>query len=87
MGAGPAFPKYHFRIGGGAEAGIAAQVASFWTWQLGGRYLYYPLGERGWRARAALTEAFQLGRHAALRAGVSTAGTYAEAWAELFFYL
>ena len=85
-GAGPAF-AHKFRVGVGPEAGVAAPATSFWQWQLGGRYIYYPLGERGWHARASAAEAFRLSHVLALRLGVSTAGSYAEAWAELFAYL
>src|SRR5262249_19680499 len=48
VGAGPAFAKAHaFRLGGGPEASVDAAVTSWWHWQLSGRYVYYPLGQRG----------------------------------------
>ena len=86
-GAGPAFPRDRFRVGFGPEAMIVAPVASFWQWQLGGRYIYYPLGDTGGHVRLSAVEAFRLSRALALRVGVATADSYAEAWTELFVYL
>lgn len=87
MAAGPAFASGHdFRIGGGAEASVNAEVTPWWLWQLSGRYFYYPLGQRGGALRGRIAESFRLGRGAALRVGAATAGTYAEASAELYFY-
>jgi hypothetical protein len=87
VGAGPAFADAHaFRVGGGAEASVDAAVTSWWHWQLAGRYFYYPLGLRGGALRGRIAEAFRLGPRAALRVGAATAGTYAEASAELCAY-
>jgi hypothetical protein len=86
LGAGPAF-RDHYRLGFGGEGAAVAPLTSFWSCQLGGRYLYYPLGDRGGHTRASLTQAFQLSRQTALRAGLALAGEYREAWAELFLYL
>jgi hypothetical protein len=86
-GAGPAFSGHHdFRIGGGAEANVVAEVTSAWRWQLGGRYIYYPLGATGGVLRGTLGESLRLGRSAALRLGVAVAGHYAEASADLCGY-
>jgi hypothetical protein len=86
LGAGPAFAR-RFRVGFGGEAGVTAQVTSFWQWQLGGRYFYYPLGDMSGHARTWVSEAVRLGRHVALRTGLATADSYAEAWTELLVYL
>lgn len=87
FGAGPAFGSSKVRAGIGAEAGVAAQVTSFWSWQVGGRYIYYPWPDQRGRLRASLTQAFLVSNRVALRLGIATAGPYAEGWGELFLYL
>ena len=86
-GAGPAFADAHaFRVGAGPEASLDAAVTPWWHWQLWGRYIYYPLGERGGALRGRIAEAFRLGPRLALRVGAATAATYAEASAEICGY-
>jgi hypothetical protein len=86
-GAGPAFAGgQYYRIGLGAEAGLATNVATAWRFELGGRYVYYVLGERHANARARVGQAVSLAHGLDLRVGVETAGTYAQATTELLGY-
>lgn len=87
VGAGPAFSGNHsVRAGAGAEATFVAALTSWWRLEARARWFYYPLSTSGGVARAALTQAWQLTRAAALRAGVATTGTYAEATLMLHAY-
>jgi hypothetical protein len=87
LGAGPAFAAGHdYRVGTGGEAGLTAEAGPLWRFELGGRYIYYLLGERraGLRARAA--QSLSIGDGLALRFAVETAGSYAQAATELLGY-
>jgi hypothetical protein len=85
-GSGPAFATNHYyRAGGGGELGLAGGAA-FWRWEVGARYIYYPVGERGGVLRAQAGQAVRLGDGTALRLCMSSAGTDAEASAEVYVY-
>jgi hypothetical protein len=86
-GVGPAFAHRHdYRAGFGGEAVLAADTGAFWRFEIGARYLYYPLGETGGALRTRVAQAFSIGRGLALRLSVETAGTYAQAATELVGY-
>ena len=57
-----------------------------WRFELGARGLYYALGQRGPVLRMRALQALTLARWFALRAGVETAGRYAQATGELVAY-
>jgi hypothetical protein len=86
LGAGPAFAGAHdFRLGAGGEARLTGG-GDRWRFELGTRGIYYVLGARGPVLRGRALESLLLTRSVAVRAGVETAGAYAQATAELLVY-
>jgi hypothetical protein len=87
-GAGPAFTAVNgaYRVGAGGEAMLAGGLGNRWRFELGARYVYFALGQRGGVLRGRAGQAFMLSRSVGLRAGVETAGTYAGAGLELMGY-
>jgi hypothetical protein len=86
-GAGPAFSDSHdYRIGVGGEALLTGGAGDRWRFELGARAITYLLGERQNNLRGRAGESLTLSRRLALRAGVETAGSYAQASAELVGY-
>ena len=87
-GAGPAFAAGHsFRVGVGGEAGFIGQVATRWRFQLGGRYIFYFLGDRLSAPRARVAQSVTVARGIELRFAADMAGTYAQFTTEIFGYL
>ena len=88
LGAGPAFSGSHdFRVGAGGEARLSGGDGDRWRFELDARGIYYALGARGpvLRTRALQSMTVCPGSFA-LRFGVETDGTYAQASAELAAY-
>jgi len=79
LGTGPAFAGDHaVRAGAGGEATLVAALTSWWRLEARARWFYYPLSQSGAVGRATVTQAWQLTRAAALRAGLAKANDYAE---------
>jgi hypothetical protein len=76
----------HYRIGLGGSATTVLRLGSFWHTQLGGRYIYYFLGDRRRALAATLGQAWNLGTRAQLRAIGEIAGKYREARLEAVAY-
>jgi hypothetical protein len=86
LAAGPAFAGAHgYRAGGGGEARLTGGSAR-WRFELAARAIYYALGARGPVLRTRALQSLRLTRSFALRAGVETAGSYAQASADLVAY-
>lgn len=86
LAAGPAFAGSHdYRVGGGGEARLTGGRGG-WRFELGARAIYYALGARGPLLRTRALQSLRLTRSFALRAGVETSGSYAQATAELAAY-
>ena len=69
----PSSDAHNFRLGGGGEAMLAGGAGDGWRFELGARYAYYFLGQRGQNLRARVAQAVMLGHRLALRAAVETA--------------
>ena len=86
LGAGPAFAAGHdYRVGVGGEGRLTGG-GERWRFELGARGIYYGLGLRGPVLRMRALQALTLARWFAVRAGVETAGRYAQATGELVAY-
>jgi hypothetical protein len=87
LGAGPAFSTGgDYRLGGGGELSFSGGVGDRWRFELGGRYAYYFVGERHQNLRLRAGESVLLSRTFALRATAESAGSYAQALAEVAAY-
>jgi hypothetical protein len=87
LGLGPAFSNAHDgRVGGGGEATLSGGVGDRWRFELGGRAIYYLLGERQPNLRARAAQSVSLTHTFALRVAAETAGSYAQATGELAGY-
>jgi hypothetical protein len=80
----PLVDSYHVGLGGSATAVL--RLGSFWHTQLGGRYIYYFLGDHRRALCATLGQAWNLGTRAQLRAVGDVAGKYREARLEAVAY-
>jgi len=86
-GAGPAFRTgKRYRLGGGVEAGLVAEASARWRFQLGGRQIFYFLGDTRKNRRAQVMGAFTAAPGLDLRLGTSIAGTYADVTAQVLAY-
>jgi len=86
-GAGPAFRTgRRYRVGGGVEAGLVAEASSRWRFQMGGRQMFYLLGDTRQNRRAQVTGAFTVAPGLDLRLGTSVAGTYADVMGQVLAY-
>ncbi|MES1210136.1 MAG: DUF4105 domain-containing protein, partial [Pseudomonadota bacterium] len=86
LGVGPAFAGSHdFRLGPGGEARLTGG-GNRWRFELGARGIYYALGARGPVLRTRARQSLMLTHSFALRAGVETDGTYAQATGDLLAY-
>lgn len=86
-GAGPAFRTgKRYRLGGGVEAGLVAEASARWRFQLGGRQIFYFLGDTRQNRRAQVMGAFTAAPGLDLRLGTSIAGTYADVTAQVLAY-
>lgn len=86
-GAGPAFRTgKRYRVGGGVEAGLVAEASARWRFQLGGRQVFYFLGDTRQNRRAQVAAAFTVAPGWDLRLGTDVAGTYADVMGQVLAY-
>ncbi len=87
VGAGPAFSDANgYRVGGGGEALLLGGAGDRWRFELGARYAYFFLGQRGPVLRTHAAQSVLFTRRLALRASFDTTGDYAQGTGELVAY-
>jgi hypothetical protein len=87
LGAGPAFSDAHsYRVGGAGEGLLLGGAGDRWRFELGARYAYFFLGQRGPVLRTHAAQSVMFTRGLALRAAFDTTGVYAQGTGELVAY-
>lgn len=78
--------EHHNRVGGGASAGLLADLTRRWKANLTVTYLSYPLGERSSDFRSSLEQRLTLSRNLALRLDLNRQFAQDEAMLTLHYY-